>query len=517
MTTAYHKSITPAQNHPIQGWEVADGAAKHAIVPVATDVGKIARQLDDDSMWILTDHSPVTWKRLDVPAKDYVVYVNSTAGSDTYDGLTPATAWQTIDKAIDNAPAMWTGKCRIYATGTFTYTKRSLVSGIPVGRLAEPFVIVGEMADSGVGTVTCAAGSTTTVFNVSTTLVNDAHYGARLRFLTGANADKTVGIVANTTNTVSVIASSFSTVIAPAPGDTFVIERPGTVISVASSSGSHILFMSNGVTPRLISTQNISMGFYGIKWIFGGSTWMLINGGNTSVCFDSNEVVLGTAASNSKICVEYGAGVSTRILSFLHGENDGDSNVPFIGNSQMAHLFIKGSYPTSPSCALYTQHLGRLEYYTNVITDKASVHLCYQDGVPMALHIRGGSIYLTESALLYAYDKIAIDGQGLTTVGISIERNCGFYSSSTVSVSNVNGDAVSLKGSLSLLSTLSGTGNTGYGIRLGAGAIATVVSSTITGSSGDMIIGDTVATHAQLTSAGFITNANYLSRIARTQ
>ena len=521
MASKLHRSITTTENHSIHSWEAPNANQRKNMVLVATDIGRVCRQLDDGSMWVVTNWSPSEWRQVDSGSPivtDYVRYV-STTGNDLNDGLTTGSAWTSLDKAVDNAPAMWTGKCRIYvAAGTYTYTKRALVSGIPIGRLAEPFVIVGEMVDSGVGTVTCAAGSTTTVFNTSTTLVNDAHYGARIRFLTGANTGLTMGIVSNSTSAISVLVSTNTQQVhpvAPALGDTFVIERPGTVIRIGSSNVS-FLIMSNGTTPRLVGAGNISMGFYGIKWILGGLTWMLVNGAKTSLCFDSNEVVLGTLASNSKICVEFGAGINTRNLAFLSGYNDGDAALPFIGNSTMSSIFIQGAFPTGPSCALYTQHLGRLEYFTSLITDKASVHLCYQEGVSGAWNIRAGSIYLTEAAILVPYDNIVIDGQGLTTVGISVEPNCRLMSPYPISISNVNGDAISLRGSLETLSTLTGTGNSGYGIRLGAGAIAKVASSTIAGTAGDIIVGDTVTTHATLTSVGFVTNANHLARISRT-
>jgi len=54
-----HKDQTVANGiHVIQSYEAADAAARTALVLLATDVGKVVRQLDDESFWIITDFSP---------------------------------------------------------------------------------------------------------------------------------------------------------------------------------------------------------------------------------------------------------------------------------------------------------------------------------------------------------------------------------------------------------------------------------------------------------------------------
>lgn len=58
---ATHRSLTPEQNHVISSWEVADQAARLAITPLSTDAGKLCWQKSNDSMWVLKNHSPVTW------------------------------------------------------------------------------------------------------------------------------------------------------------------------------------------------------------------------------------------------------------------------------------------------------------------------------------------------------------------------------------------------------------------------------------------------------------------------
>lgn len=64
MTSAVpHGGITSAGNiHVPYQWTYADAAARGAATGfVVTDVGKLARQLDDNSLWMLTDDTPETW------------------------------------------------------------------------------------------------------------------------------------------------------------------------------------------------------------------------------------------------------------------------------------------------------------------------------------------------------------------------------------------------------------------------------------------------------------------------
>ena len=58
---ALHKSLTVGDIHIPYNWSYADAAARTGASGfVAADVGKFARQLDDDSLWMLTATTP-TW------------------------------------------------------------------------------------------------------------------------------------------------------------------------------------------------------------------------------------------------------------------------------------------------------------------------------------------------------------------------------------------------------------------------------------------------------------------------
>lgn len=60
-----HGSTPLGQMHVPYNWQYANAAARTGAVGfVAADVGKLARQLDDNSIWQLTNHSPITWAQL---------------------------------------------------------------------------------------------------------------------------------------------------------------------------------------------------------------------------------------------------------------------------------------------------------------------------------------------------------------------------------------------------------------------------------------------------------------------
>lgn len=62
--TTLHGALTGADNmHVPYAWTFADQATREAAVGVdASGIGKLARQLDDNSLWMLTGVGPVTWK-----------------------------------------------------------------------------------------------------------------------------------------------------------------------------------------------------------------------------------------------------------------------------------------------------------------------------------------------------------------------------------------------------------------------------------------------------------------------
>ncbi len=64
MANQQHAAISPQHIHAPHSWVVADATARAALTPVSTDVGKYCLQQNDNSQWMLTSHSPVTWQEI---------------------------------------------------------------------------------------------------------------------------------------------------------------------------------------------------------------------------------------------------------------------------------------------------------------------------------------------------------------------------------------------------------------------------------------------------------------------
>jgi len=73
----WHKDATPPDVHIPYAWTYANQTARESATGLeAADVGKFARQTDDDTIWMLIDESPVTWK-----------FIGGGVGADTFLGL----------------------------------------------------------------------------------------------------------------------------------------------------------------------------------------------------------------------------------------------------------------------------------------------------------------------------------------------------------------------------------------------------------------------------------------------
>lgn len=59
-----HKAIVAGDVHIIHNWEVADAAARNALVVSSIDIGKVARQAGDNTFWVLANHVGPSWIQL---------------------------------------------------------------------------------------------------------------------------------------------------------------------------------------------------------------------------------------------------------------------------------------------------------------------------------------------------------------------------------------------------------------------------------------------------------------------
>ena len=77
-----HDDIALGHVHLAYNWTYADATAREAATGfVSADVGKLARQLDDDSLWMLAEYSPIAWASVSATIPDSLP-PSGTAGGD---------------------------------------------------------------------------------------------------------------------------------------------------------------------------------------------------------------------------------------------------------------------------------------------------------------------------------------------------------------------------------------------------------------------------------------------------
>lgn len=111
--SAKHSEQTVATGiHQVYAFEYADASARNnATGLTSADIGKVARQVDNGSFWILQDDSPLTWKQLgeigatSVPL-NRVVWVDAVNGSGAGAPGDIATAFDTISGALTAAAGL---------------------------------------------------------------------------------------------------------------------------------------------------------------------------------------------------------------------------------------------------------------------------------------------------------------------------------------------------------------------------------------------------------------------------
>lgn len=69
-----HDIAPLGERHGIPNWQYADTAERLAATGfIASDVTKWARQLDDNTIWMLTDESPITWVQVGGPQTPSII------------------------------------------------------------------------------------------------------------------------------------------------------------------------------------------------------------------------------------------------------------------------------------------------------------------------------------------------------------------------------------------------------------------------------------------------------------
>jgi hypothetical protein len=65
MSTGLHRNLDISEIHRIHSWEYADAATRTSASGfISGDIGRVARQLDDGSFWVLMGISPTSWMKV---------------------------------------------------------------------------------------------------------------------------------------------------------------------------------------------------------------------------------------------------------------------------------------------------------------------------------------------------------------------------------------------------------------------------------------------------------------------
>jgi hypothetical protein len=111
---ALHKSLPIGEVHIIYNWTYPNAITRLAATGFfASDAGKAARQIDNNSLWMLVNHSPITWKALGQGSADGDVVG---PGSATADGVARYNA--TTGKIIKDSSVTIDDSGNIATTGT---------------------------------------------------------------------------------------------------------------------------------------------------------------------------------------------------------------------------------------------------------------------------------------------------------------------------------------------------------------------------------------------------------------
>lgn len=224
MTRPLHKNLDPQENHMPYALGYTNAADRMAgeneIYNNTTlsddDVGKISRQTDKNSYWMLIQVTPcVKWVWVGGPnetTQDMTIYLNGTTGSDTGNG-TATYPFATFDAAINEIPKTVAHIVKILVTaGTYTSFPETTQFN-----LIEDGVIVID-ASGETYPVVDGPFTITTVNNIGTAGPNgymavdivvsgeswsaDEFYGKYIRILTGGFAGRIIGVVSNTSDTI---------------------------------------------------------------------------------------------------------------------------------------------------------------------------------------------------------------------------------------------------------------------------------------------------------------------------
>ena len=286
--TTYHKNLTGNDLHAINAWSYADastilGASGFS----AEDLGKIAWQQDNNTFWVLINHSPITWQALgDPPITSSVTYTIGSSG----DYATINEALEDLSKkhpAYDNTGITVT----LNLQAGYVMAEQVLVRGIDLGWIT----ITGTDAETTITSSSLTVDFTTTdygfasypVFGVSkggigpvinqlfsfdVTGTDTTKHGI-LAIGAGSSIDISSGAGCKGADGINIYANRVSsietnTAIATGAGVAGVFATNGSIINAnsidASGAGSYGIYAANGSTIGADGVDASGAGSYGI-------------------------------------------------------------------------------------------------------------------------------------------------------------------------------------------------------------------------------------------------------------
>jgi len=418
---------------------------------------------------------------------DEIIHVD-VAGNDANPG-TAALPLLTMQAAFDKLPAVWKKSMVIqFGLGTFPPNGMPLVRiGAPNGPGASPLQILGTAADQ-IGPQVAAPASTPKAYvcTVDPVVADDSLTGAFIKnTVSGARALVTGNVTVLGVCTINVIGDGVSV----APGDGFVVERPGTTISVGPFE---VLDIGH-------PAGEVGFGMRDIKIADAG-------GGPSFVPL---AVLPGF---NFFEAIEFDQGSGRQVFGF-HGTRWNMASEQVYWNSAPVNPF-SGSY----QAGLYAHSTSSLSPGFIGLSDR-----CSWDA---ALVLRNTGLYVNtnSSASFSAIDakNYAIFFDNLVSANIqqgALDTDLGYGAGGIqaadyillqlggnpngLEVKNSVGNGVSMSGKSELLAeNVSGAANGGHGLECKNGSLLRIGefggSTTLTGALGDVLVGAVTKAYAAL-------------------
>jgi hypothetical protein len=436
-------------------------------------------------------------------AKDVLQYVDASTGNDANPG-SQALPLKTLEAALSRAPALWRGKNRIIlAAGNYDITdingtgQRIISVGEGVGPDAEPLVIMGSGFTNVLGDRTATSGTANDVTDSTLSMTVDAHVGATLLVLSGAQAGYRKMIRGNTATQFDFNDSMPGVMGA---GDRFRIERPSAVLrclpafqlSVVGPNPSNLIpsLILKGLKLDATMTPGAFINFDGIG-VLATSVELALGGSGSNWVIEGQGMVAANAAIG-QLCpdiltsFEFASGMYVHAGDGFNGLNIGDQS-EFSG-----FLVIRD-----------TGIIGGVNSYLGLINLDAKNSQIYL--------FEGGQ--MTHSPFTSKAGRMRACATSATRPGgITLDQGARATFLEGIDIGGGAGDGVWVgHGSYAYLKQVIGTGNAGFGVNVQKASSVDVLDAntgtTITGTGGNAKVGTLAKTWANI-AAGVVTDSN---------